>query len=129
MTDPLLQQALEALEAMRFAWDDSVEHPVIAALRERIAQPEQEPVAHVVCLGVGVSMTASADGLAKLRTMHGAPLYTAPPAQPADHVLVPILEKYFVLLDKHFPSAAPFEWQQWEDEARAALAARPGAKT
>ena len=40
MTDrELMQQALEALEAVYMPY-----HPVVIVLRERLAQPEQEPV-------------------------------------------------------------------------------------
>ena len=47
MTDiELMQQALDALEQVaEYFSDDSTEAKTITALRERLAQPEQEPVA------------------------------------------------------------------------------------
>ena len=47
MTDrEIMQQALEALKKCRYrSLADEIVDPAIAALRERLAQPEQEPVA------------------------------------------------------------------------------------
>jgi len=55
MTDKeLMQQALEALEEIAdevFSAYDNKLGEVILALRERLAQPEQEPVAHSIVAG------------------------------------------------------------------------------
>lgn len=83
MTDrDLMQQALEALENVRhydkenlYGLDDD-----IADLRERLSQPEQEPVAWMVYTLDGNSVCVT-DNPADFGDQHRAlPLYTAPQA-------------------------------------------------
>ena len=69
MTDrELMQQALEALDA--YSWEQV--QSATAALRERLAQPEQEPVAWMWKDGTITSDPDRADGT-------WTPLYTTPP--------------------------------------------------
>ena len=76
MTDrELMQQALEALNRSDYlGWQLNI--PIIKALHERLAQPEQEPVAWLDSDG----FPWSKDGV-ECRTTQDTyiPLYTAPP--------------------------------------------------
>jgi len=66
MTDrELMQQALEALKSI--AWPKgSVVFLTITALRERLAQPEQEPVAHTLNCVCGAVWDVSPDGVEEM---------------------------------------------------------------
>lgn len=76
--EKLLQQALDALEAhadIGIRSDKAIE-----AIRARLAQPEQEPVAHVVVIGDMVSVSTGSAGLKSLHNLgDGAPIYLHPP--------------------------------------------------
>ena len=76
MTDrELMQQALEALKKCRYrSLADEIVDPAITALTERLAQPEQEPVASIGSLNEFSAMELVRRGFAL--TDH---LYTAPP--------------------------------------------------
>lgn len=70
MTDrALLQQALDALEEISGGYSQNL----IAALRDRLAQPEQEPVATVRCIN-GITI-----GYLEVMQPVGTKLYTTPP--------------------------------------------------
>ena len=88
MTDKeTMKMALEFIERVnKEGWilDDFEPqmYQAIAALKERLAQPEQEPVAHVVVVGDMVSVTTGGAGLKDLLALgDGAPLYTTPQPQ------------------------------------------------
>jgi len=77
MTDKeLMQQALEALNRSDYlGWQFNI--PIIKALRERLAQPEQEPVAWA-----DMAVRGEDKGLSWTPGhFHKTPLYTAPPKQ------------------------------------------------
>lgn len=84
MTD--LRKAAElALEALEFAaseiyneHNDDVIADAIKALRQALAQPEQEPVAYIFDGDLNWCENISAEDAAK---MHKIPLYTAPPSK------------------------------------------------
>jgi len=75
MTRDLLKQALEALEANRAYWFEKKQ--AVDALRERLAQPEQEPVAWVTGWHDGHCVIRAANPAAILPI--GVALYTTPP--------------------------------------------------
>lgn len=77
------QEALKlALEALEFGgWLGS--ETAIDAIKEALAQPAQEPVAHVIVAGDLVSVTTGSAGLKSLFDLgHGAPLYATPQQRP-----------------------------------------------
>ena len=96
MTDQeLMQQALEALTAYDGTNGASQRKRVLAALRERLAQPEQEPVAWMFQHDeTGRMNYVSNDGIHNPTTFIEmnpryalvCPLYTAPPQQQAEPV-------------------------------------------
>ena len=75
MTDrELMQQALEALKKCRYrSLADEIVDPAITALRSRLAQPEQEPVAYIEHHKGGDNLVWDDPGGKR------SPLYTAPP--------------------------------------------------
>ena len=86
MTDrELMQQALDALDYEAECGNDDAYHPLRHALRERLAQPEQEPVAWVYPEGVE-ALNAGKPWVVYGRDGNGAhpdgveriPLYLAP---------------------------------------------------
>ena len=96
MTDrELMQQVLEALTAYDGTNGASQRKRVLAALRERLAQPEQEPVAWMFQHDeTGRMNYVSNDGIHNPTTFIEmnpryalvCPLYTAPPQQQAEPV-------------------------------------------
>jgi hypothetical protein len=82
----LFTQALEALELLvNLPTEEALDYAdnAIDALRERLAQPEQEPVAwvreHEFPLAPG-------DAFSWIKTLlHKTPLYTTPPQRKPDH--------------------------------------------
>ena len=101
MTDrDIMQQALKALEANLGNW--AAKTKAIAALRERLAQPEQEPVAWLY---------RDAWGTMKLSQVTpppvGAfPVYTAPPQRKPlrDHEIAKILDRERMKWNKSPPT-------------------------
>ena len=85
MTDrEVMQQALEALRSVQDRRPNDETNNAIAALRKRLAQPEQEPVAwsfearHIdTAWGLAVSLKHPGQEHKYLRNVK--PLYTAPP--------------------------------------------------
>ena len=76
MTDrELMQQALEALEYPGPSWPET-RQSIAAALRERLAQPEQEPVAHVYLFDPNGKPRVAWDNAKSIKI--GTKLYTAP---------------------------------------------------
>ena len=80
MSREAMQMALEALEILTDGYDGTevgVEIEAITALRERLAQPEQEPVAWA-----DMAVRGEDKGLSWTPGhFHKTPLYTAPPKQ------------------------------------------------
>ena len=79
MTDrEAMQQALEALEEISGGYSLNI----IAALRERLAQPEQEPVAWMVYTQDWGSVYIADNPTGIHEGQRALPLYTTPPAAP-----------------------------------------------
>jgi hypothetical protein len=74
-----------ALEALKYRGGSTwLKHGVaVEAIEEALAQPAQEPVAHVIVAGDLVSVTTGSAGLKSLFDLgHGAPLYATPQQRP-----------------------------------------------
>jgi hypothetical protein len=83
MSREAMQQALEALEILTDGYDGTevgVEIEAITALRERLAQPEQEPVAWADKVGAVIPHSHKLFQSDLLKD-YTRPLYTAPPKQ------------------------------------------------
>ena len=77
-----LKLALEALEGMyipNFTMDDSPINNAITAIKEALAQPEQEPVAWMRHDGARVTTAADRKNYPDYETRYSVPLYTTPP--------------------------------------------------
>ncbi len=84
MTDrELFRQALEALESNKANWQEKT--AAITALRERLAQPEQEPVAWGYLYFGDIIDCITPEEHARAEGKYTVPLYTAP--QPAQQPL------------------------------------------
>jgi hypothetical protein len=78
----LMQQALEMIEDARNGSQRKPSEPVITALRERLAQPEQVPVAWMYDLKQRGSFEGVSTEYSRVKLSIGenwVPLYTAPP--------------------------------------------------
>ena len=87
-----LRQAAEmALEIIEGEWpaDDEIASPVMYALREALAKPEQEPVAYRTVNNVGAYVYHSADRLPNEYGLRGEALYLHPAPIPEGWQLVP----------------------------------------
>ena len=83
MTDrELMQQALEGLEEWRWGNDPRGADVYIDALRERLAQPEQEPVAWMVYTQDGQSVYVTDNPIDIQERQRVLPLYPTPPQRP-----------------------------------------------
>jgi len=87
-----LRKAAEmALEIIEGEWpaDDEIASPVMYALREALAKPEQEPVAYRTVNNVGAYVYHSADRLPNEYGLRGEALYLHPAPIPEGWQLVP----------------------------------------
>ena len=135
MTDrELMQQALEALVSstgelhLRLASPTDMQliknHKALTALRERLAQPEQEPVAWRYDLKRGGSFAGVSTEYSRVKLSIGenwTPLYTAPPQRK------PLTEEEIGLLTTD-PRFAHIETPTLAEFARAVIAKATGEK-
>lgn len=87
-----LRKAAEmALEIIEGEWpaDDEIASPVMYALREALAKPEQDPVAYRTVNNVGAYVYHSADRLPNEYGLRGEALYLHPAPIPEGWQLVP----------------------------------------
>jgi hypothetical protein len=83
MTDrELMQQALEGLEEWRWGNDPRGADVYIDALRDRLAQPEQEPVAWMVYTQDGQSVYVTDNPIDVQDGQRALPLHPTPPQRP-----------------------------------------------
>lgn len=107
-----LRKAAEmALEIIEGEWpaDDEIASPVMYALREALAKPEQDPVAYRTVNNVGAYVYHSADRLPNEYGLRGEALYLHPAPIPEGWKLVPKEPTHEEALAK--PEQEPVAWR------------------
>jgi hypothetical protein len=96
--DEALKLALEALEMCEVPWTGTLDHNLteaITAIKEALAQPEQEPVAWITEWEGQYSSGKILDYIAHTRggKVEYTPLYTTPPQRPSRSDIKPLTDE------------------------------------